>query len=125
MDNSRKSNQSEDYYERLLRLTTKSCRRQTKNIQTAPDYSSTTKNKQTSPDYSSTTKNIQTATDYSSKTKNIQTAPDYTSATKNIQTAPDYSSTTASVISVIFWTQRDFCIISDCRNSFNNKLKNL
>ena len=26
---------------------------------------------------------------------------------------------------VIFWTERDICIISDCRNSFNNKLKNL
>ena len=25
---------------------------------------------------------------------------------------------------VIFWTEHDFCIISDCRNSFNNKRKN-
>ena len=41
----------------------------------------------------------------------------------NIQTAPDYSSATAIMI-VIFWTERDFCIISDCRNSFNNRLIN-
>ena len=43
---------------------------------------------------------------------------------KNIQTVPDYSSATA-IILVIFRTERDFCIISDCSNSFNNKLKNL
>ena len=24
-----------------------------------------------------------------------------------------------------FWTERNFCIISDCRNSFNDKIKNL
>ena len=40
----------------------------------------------------------------------------------NIQAAPDYSLATAIKL-VIFWTERDFCIISDCRNSFNNKLK--
>ena len=31
------------------------------------------------------------------------------------------SSATAIMIA-IFWTELDFCIISDCRNSFNNKL---
>ena len=44
--------------------------------------------------------------------------------TTNIQTAPDYSSATA-VMLVIVWTEHDFCIISDCSNSFKNKLKNL
>ena len=44
-------------------------------------------------------------------------------STTNLETATDYSSVTAIVL-VIFWTERDFCIISDCRNSFNNKLKN-
>ena len=38
---------------------------------------------------------------------------------KNKQTSPDYPSATA-IILLIFWTERDFC-----RNSFNNKLKNL
>ena len=38
-----------------------------------------------------------------------------------MQTATDYSPATA----IILWSERDFCIISDCRNSFNNKLKNL
>ena len=42
----------------------------------------------------------------------------------NIQTAPDYSSASAIML-VILWTERDFCIIFDCRNSFNNKPKNL
>ena len=42
----------------------------------------------------------------------------------NIQTAPDYSSATAIML-VIFWTERDFCIVSDCRNKFSNKVKNL
>ena len=45
-------------------------------------------------------------------------------STTNLETATDYSSVTAIVL-VIFWTERDFCIISDCRNSFNNKLKNV
>ena len=44
--------------------------------------------------------------------------------TTNIQTAPDYSSVTA-IMSVMFWTKRDFCVMSDCRNSFNNVLNNL
>ena len=44
--------------------------------------------------------------------------------TTNIQTAPDYSSTTAIML-VIFWIEHDFCIIYDCKNSFNKKLKNL
>ena len=44
--------------------------------------------------------------------------------TRNIQTAPYYSSATAIMLA-IFWTERDFWIISDYRNSFNNKLKNL
>ena len=35
--------------------------------------------------------------------------------TTNKQTAPDYSTATAIML-VIFWTERDFCIISDCRN---------
>ena len=43
---------------------------------------------------------------------------------RNIQTAPYYSSATAIMLA-IFWTERDFWIISDYRNSFNNKLKNL
>ena len=43
--------------------------------------------------------------------------------TTNIQTAPDYSSTTAIML-VIFWIEHDFCIIYDCKNSFNKKLKN-
>ena len=30
-----------------------------------------------------------------------------------------------AIILVIYWAERDFCIISDCRNSFNNKFKNL
>ena len=30
-----------------------------------------------------------------------------------------------AIILVIFRAERDFCIISDCSNSFNNKLKNL
>ena len=42
--------------------------------------------------------------------------------TTNTQTATDYSSATAILLE-IFWTERDFCIISDCMNSFNNKLK--
>ena len=33
----------------------------------------------------------------------------------NIQTAPDYSLATAIML-VIFWTEQDFCNISDCRN---------
>ena len=41
-----------------------------------------------------------------------------------MQTARDYSSATAIML-VIFWTERDLYIISDCRNSFNNELKNL
>ena len=41
----------------------------------------------------------------------------------NIQTGPDYLSATV-IILLIFWTERDFCIISDYRNSLNNKLKN-
>ena len=40
----------------------------------------------------------------------------------NIHTAPDYSSA-AAIMLVILWTDRDFCNISDCRNSFNNKLQ--
>ena len=40
----------------------------------------------------------------------------------NIQTAPDYSSA-AAIMLVILWTESDFCIISDCRNSFNDKLQ--
>ena len=44
--------------------------------------------------------------------------------TRNIQTAPYYSSGTAIMLA-IFSTERDFWIISDYRNSFNNKLKNL
>ena len=44
--------------------------------------------------------------------------------TTNIQTAPEYSSATATML-VIFWTERDFYIISDCNSSFNNKLKKL
>ena len=42
----------------------------------------------------------------------------------NIQTASDYLSAT-TIMLVIFWTEGNFCIISDCRTSFNNKLKNL
>ena len=45
-------------------------------------------------------------------------------STTNKQTTPDYSSASALIL-VIFWTEHGFCIISDCRNSFNNKLKNL
>ena len=30
-----------------------------------------------------------------------------------------------AVMQVIFWTEDNFCSISDCRNSFNWKLKNL
>ena len=41
-------------------------------------------------------------------------------STTKIQTARDYSSATAIVL-MVFWT--DFCIISDYRNSFNNKFK--
>ena len=44
--------------------------------------------------------------------------------TTNIQTAPDYSSATAIML-VILWIERNFWIISDCSNFFNNKLKNL
>ena len=36
-------------------------------------------------------------------------------STTNKQTTPDYSSATAIML-VIFWTESDFCIISDCRN---------
>ena len=43
--------------------------------------------------------------------------------TTNITTAPDYSSGTAITL-VMFWTELDICIISDFRNSFNNKLIN-
>ena len=43
---------------------------------------------------------------------------------KNKQIAPDYSSATAIML-VIFWIEHDFCIISGCRDSFKNKLKNL
>ena len=43
--------------------------------------------------------------------------------TTNIQTAANYSSVT-SIMLMMFWTQGDFCIIFDCRNSFNNKLMN-
>ena len=35
----------------------------------------------------------------------------------------DYPLATAIML-VTFWTGRDFCIFSDCRNSFNNNLKN-
>ena len=41
-----------------------------------------------------------------------------------MQTAPDYSLATAIML-VIFETERDFCIVSDCSDLFNNKLKNL
>ena len=44
--------------------------------------------------------------------------------TTNKQTKPDYSSATAIML-VIFWTERDFCIISDSRNSLSNRKKNL
>ena len=40
------------------------------------------------------------------------------------KTAPDCSSETAIML-LIFWTEHDFCIICDCKKSFNNKLKNL
>ena len=39
-----------------------------------------------------------------------------------MQTAPDYSSATTKIL-VTFWSERDFYITSDCRNSFKNKLK--
>ena len=39
-----------------------------------------------------------------------------------MQTAPDYSSATTKIL-VTFWSERDCYITSDCRNSFNNKLK--
>ena len=41
--------------------------------------------------------------------------------TTNIQPTLDYSSATVIML-VIFWTERDFYIMSDCRNSLNNKL---
>ena len=34
-------------------------------------------------------------------------------------------SSNSKIVSEKIWTEHDFCIISDCRNSFNNKLKNL
>ena len=40
------------------------------------------------------------------------------------QVAPDYSSATAIML-VMLWTEHDFSLISECKNSFNNKLKNL
>ena len=52
----------------------------------------------------------------------IQSQAEHNTTSKQIP--PDYSSVNARML-VIFWTERDFCIISDCMNSFNNKLKNL
>ena len=46
------------------------------------------------------------------------------SETKNMQITPDYSSATAIML-IIFWFEHDFCLISDCRNSFNSKLLNI
>ena len=43
---------------------------------------------------------------------------------KQTKTTSDYSSATGITL-VIFWTERNYCIISDCRYSFNNKRKNL
>ena len=42
--------------------------------------------------------------------------------TTNIQTAPKYLSATAIML-VILWTERNFCIFSDWRNSFTTNLK--
>ena len=42
--------------------------------------------------------------------------------TTNIQTAPNYLSATAIML-VILWTERNFCIFSDWRNSFTTNLK--
>ena len=44
--------------------------------------------------------------------------------TANIQTTPDYSCASAIMLA-IFWTEYDFFIISDCKNLFYYKLKNL
>ena len=47
------------------------------------------------------------------------------------QNTPDTQNTliiflsAVAVIQVIFWTEDNFCVISDCRNSFNCKLKKL
>ena len=42
--------------------------------------------------------------------------------TTQIQAAPDYSSATAIML-VIFWTERNFCIISDYRIYLTTNLK--
>ena len=39
--------------------------------------------------------------------------------TTSKQTTPDYWSTTATML-VIFWTEQDFCTLSDCSNSTTN-----
>ena len=44
--------------------------------------------------------------------------------TANIQTTPD-NSWASAIMLAIFWTEYDFFIISDCKNLFYNKLKNL